>query len=113
MEKSLGIIGARLGAIGRAAAAALAASVAVSGQGTVQKASHRGRQALPTRAQWRRSGARKGGYPGQTEEQAAKALERAQAKRARRAINCTENARRCAAGYHPVLQVQGILSHFY
>lgn len=47
-------------------------------------------------------------YPGQTDAQRDYMVKRAEAKRSRRAINCTYNAKRSAEGYHPWSQLQGL-----
>jgi hypothetical protein len=97
-------------AFGSRILAALGAALAAGGPAVMptQRASRS--KSSPRRASWKVSGSRKTGYQGQTPEQKAYYLERAQTKRARRAINCTENARRSAEGYHPWAILAGIRS---
>lgn len=83
--------------------AALAAALTAGGPAVAPtQRARRSRSGATVRHTWKRTGGRKAGYPGQTPEQKAYYLDRAQAKRDRRAINCTENAKRSAEGYHPV-----------
>jgi hypothetical protein len=93
--KRVGILGGLGGMMGAALAAALASS------GPAMTHEHRPARrsmAAPTRSTWKRSGGRRAGYPGQSPEQKAYALERAQAKRDRKAAALTRWAERSAEG---------------
>lgn len=89
------LLGSAAMALGMMAVAAPSASGSPGNhRSSVQPANHR-----PTRSWFWKGGQRKVSYPGQTDAQRDYMLAKAEAKRARRAINCTYNAKRSAEGY--------------